>query len=900
MGKVLSSMFIAVTACAPLAAAQPPVIALSTLDSVTIKLTPAAGYTAGADLKYVIRHWPDSVLLAEGSVAAGQVLNDALGYPSFTVSGLNASRWTPSDPQLYTITVSRNADGQVLGRVRFGFRKFEVANKKFVLNGRPIFLRSVPINPPGRELPTVTGADPIFIRAYLRQLKSAGVNLIRTDTDAWFDACDELGIMVSQLNYSSAPGGTAAAPPPLEQAKLAYRNKVLALANHPSVVIYYLANEVSRVAYDSFLAAIREDIRLLDPTRVVIGNAGFGKGQGGEVYDHHRYLGWYYGNAHDWYELNETLDLSEAAGQPLTVSEYVAAYTSDAGIFQTLSKQMSTMLRWAGVGIDQRGSALWYQAELTRQAVEIARRLRTSARGVAGVMPFTYFHGWASATDADDLITKPAFHALKVAFQPVLISPECWKRNLYSGDTLRIQLFVINDDYDTGRSLATAQATVEVVKHDGSVVASRQAIYGPVPYYSNASVDVDVPLPADLPRGDYTVRCRLMEHGSVISNNSFEITVAPRDWPRVSGLSVKLYDPEGTTGSSLQQIGVRYTTVSNLSQLPDGGVLVIGERAFCTSRPSLAQVLAFLERGGRIVCLRQPEASWNSDWLPASFSMSARTRQTCIQPLGWNPELFRDLRARDLRYWNELSRCSNGAPTVEPVISLLWPASHADLANARVWAASEQLLSGAALLEVFHGQGSVIISQFRATERAATDPIAAKLLSNLVRYAASGKLPGRVDLSRPVKWNLEAMRTGVFCSKKQGFFPHSPVYQHTGSSKGMLGADHAIDGFTLVGSYDFNGIGWLRPVPDPAAEGWGVFYGSLSRPAARFTLRARNLSGQSAQVKLKLDGVGIGSAPTFSAGQERTVEWAVSRQPGPVKVELRGDQDLLILETAFR
>lgn len=880
-------------------AEQPAVVALPTLDSVRVKLMPSAGYTIGADVKYVIRHWPDKALLSQGSVPSSRVASDALGYPSFLITGLKPRPWTLQDPQLYTITVSTKTGGRVLGEVRFGFRTFEVKDRRFLLNGRPVFLRSNPINPPKRDLPEPTGKDPAFVRGYLQLVKGAGVNLIRTETNQWLDACDELGIMVSQLNYGPAPGGNADVPPPLDRAKLAYRDKVLELINHPSVTIYILTNEVTRTAYDTFLEAIREDIRLLDPTRPVIGNAGFGKGQGGEVYDYHQYLGWYWGNAHDWYQLNDTLKLADAAGKPLTISEFVAAYTSDAGVFQTLSKQMGTMLRWAGPCEDQSEIALWYQAELTRQAVEIARRLRTERTGVAGVMPFTYFLGWANAKKPEYLIIKPAFDVLKTVFQPVLISPECWKRNLYAGDSLKMRLFAINDD-DSGRGLAASQATVEVVNADGGTVASGRVAFPPVPYYSNRSADLSIPLPKDLLRGDYTVNCRLVENGKDISTNAFEITVAPREWPRVTDAKVTLYDPDGGTASALGQLGIESSPVPDLTQLPESGVLVIGEKAFITSRPALPDVLAFLDRGGRVLCLRQPHESWSSDWLPAKFAMSARTRQTCIQPVGGNPHVFRGLRARDLRYWNECSRSDNGTPSVEPVISLLWPASHEDLANARVWAASEQLLSGAALLEVFHGKGSVIISQFRCVERVAEDPIAAKLLSNLVLYALSNDHPGPVDLSRTVKWDLDAFRSGVFCSKKQGFFPHSPVYRHTGSSKGQLGADHAIDGFTLVGKYDLLGTGWLRPIPDPVAEGWGVFYGGLTRPATRFTLKARNTSPEPAIVWLKLDGADVGDPAIFAADEERTAEWAIDRHPGPVCVELRGDQDLVILETAFR
>ena len=266
-----------------------------------------------------------------------------------------------------------------------------------------------------------------------------------SDSD-WLNACDELGMLASQGNYGSPPGGSASTPPAVETSKPSYRNIILPLANHPSVVIYYLTNEVSYSAFGTYLTAIHDYIRLIDPTRLIIGNAGFGKGQGGELYDIHPYLGWYWKNPSDWYDFTTYIASAEAAGKPLTVSECVGAYTSDAGVFQSLSKQMSNRFRWTGAVKDQRAAALEYQGEVVRQVVEVGRRMRSSGIGIAWIMPFTYFLGWANAYKVDDLIVKPAFEVLKTVFQPVLISPECWKRNIFAGDSLQIKLHVCNDD----------------------------------------------------------------------------------------------------------------------------------------------------------------------------------------------------------------------------------------------------------------------------------------------------------------------------------------------------------------------------------------------------------------------------------------------------------------------
>jgi beta-galactosidase len=321
--------------------AEPGFIVLPGMDRVQVKLTATSAYQPGAGVSYEIRHWPDGEPLSQGTVEAGQIKPDASGLNAFEITGLRPILWSPQDPQLYEIEI------RGVGKARFGFRVFETKDRKFYLNGRPLFLRAMPIDPPGRDLPDATGKDPEFMRGYLRLLKSAHVNLIRTDTQEWLDACDEIGMMTFQGDYGGIPGNVKGVPPPFEQAQTAYRNIVVSLANHPCVVIYVLTNEILYRQYtesQEFLERIRADLRLLDPTRPVIGNAGFGRGKPGEIFDVHPYWGYYSGNLCDWYRLSEYQAPADEAGQPLTLSECVGAYTSDAGTFLTMSKQLSTMV----------------------------------------------------------------------------------------------------------------------------------------------------------------------------------------------------------------------------------------------------------------------------------------------------------------------------------------------------------------------------------------------------------------------------------------------------------------------------------------------------------------------------------------------------------------------------
>jgi beta-galactosidase len=885
----LLSIVLLVFSAGAVLADRPPVVAISSMTGVSVKITDAAPYKPDADVSYQISHWPDGAVLASGTIPALAIKTDAWGLHGFSVEGLSPRLWSPRDPQLYEITLSQPG-GHELGKARFGFRTFEAKGNKLYLNGRPTFLRGVPINPPGRDIPPATEHDQQFIRGYIKLLRSAGVNMIRTEPQDWLDACDELGMMLFAGHYGGA-GGSGPDAPALEKAQPFYRDLVLSLASHPGVVIYVLTNEVDYKSptstYKQFLTKVREDIRSVDPTRPVIANAGFGHGQPGEIFDVHRYAGWYYGSLCDWYADNSIyLAEAEKSNQPYTMTECVGAYTSDAGDFETMSKQLCTMTKWVGTAKDPRAAAGAYQAELVKQVVECSRRYRTDKSSIAGVMPFTYLLGWANAKKAEDIIIKPAFEMLKVVFQPVLLSPECWRRDLYSGDVFKTRLCLVNDD-DLGRDIGPSRALVDITSSDGTVVASGSAEFPATPHYSNSWTDLSIPVPANLPRGYYDVRCNLIENGAQISHNSFQISIAPKAWVKAASVSVTLYDPSGDTARALKQVGVEFTSVADIHAMPKRGVLVIGEEA--GSYPDKKSALAFLGRGGRILCLRQDKAKWNGAWLPARFVIDRSRRAfSYIQPVGSNASIMNGLTDRDLRYWNALGRSADTTPDIGPVLTALKPASVKDLRSARVWAACDQLLSGAAIVEMFHGSGRIILSQFRIVERVNDDPIAAKLLGNLIAYA-SGKSAGLLDLTRPIRWDLAAFRAGAFVSPLQGFLPHSKTYRHEGNSKGRLGDDHRIDGFTLVGNYGFTSNGWLTPIPDPAADGWGILYGTLSRPATKFTLKLSNPGDTPAKIGLELDEKTVSSI-TVPAGVQQSIQWPITRVPGPVTVELRGDQ----------
>jgi hypothetical protein len=211
--------------------------------------------------------------------------------------------WELVAPALYQVSCS--TDSNITAQARFGFRDFAAAGGQFLLNGRPVFLRGWSINPPGRGLPPAA-ANKSFAMGYLTWMRDrAGVNAVRIGDGAssvnrhWYDSCDELGILIYSGPYGGVqcPGcGALKAPEArLRAAVDRYQSVLMATASHPSHVILILSNEVGlddtpswqsgKSADAGFLRNIAAALARWDPTRVYLGDAGFGLGRGGQVVD---------------------------------------------------------------------------------------------------------------------------------------------------------------------------------------------------------------------------------------------------------------------------------------------------------------------------------------------------------------------------------------------------------------------------------------------------------------------------------------------------------------------------------------------------------------------------------------------------------------------------------------
>ncbi|MGH9142058.1 MAG: glycoside hydrolase family 2 protein, partial [Vicinamibacterales bacterium] len=187
-------------------------------------------------------------------------------------------RWWPhthGSPVLYGVRASIivNGIGETVDLGRVGFRNIDLDRGAdgegfgLVVNGAPIFCRGVCWTP--IDLATLS-ATPAEYRDALERLRDAGMNMIRIsgtmvyETDAFYDLCDELGILLFQ-DFMFANMDYPWEDEAFARSALTEAEQVLArLQSRPALTVVCASSEVEQQAAMLGLAAARRPNRLLD------------------------------------------------------------------------------------------------------------------------------------------------------------------------------------------------------------------------------------------------------------------------------------------------------------------------------------------------------------------------------------------------------------------------------------------------------------------------------------------------------------------------------------------------------------------------------------------------------------------------------------------------------------
>ena len=201
------------------------------------------------------------------------------GVAKYQLRVKNVRKWSAETPNLYTLVVSPIQNGGMylpyeIVQVKVGFRKVEIKNKQFLVNGQPVLLKGADRH----EMDPDEGYNVSEQRMIqdIMMMKRMNINAIRTchypDDPRWYDLCDKYGLYVvaeaNQESHGFGYGDDAAAKKPEFAKQIMERNQhnVSMFFNHPSIVTWSLGNET--VMGDNFLQAYKW-IKSQDKTRPV-------------------------------------------------------------------------------------------------------------------------------------------------------------------------------------------------------------------------------------------------------------------------------------------------------------------------------------------------------------------------------------------------------------------------------------------------------------------------------------------------------------------------------------------------------------------------------------------------------------------------------------------------------
>ena len=354
----------------------------------------------------------DVAYVATGAEARGEIALDSASV----AMGPDRLLWTPDHPNLLDATIAVSAGGEVLDTVGsyVGLRSAGVADGRFLLNGRPYYLRLVLTQGywPESHL-AAPSAD--ALRREVELAKELGFNGVRihqkVEDPRFLYWCDRLGLLV----WGEMASAYIFTPTAVTRLVREWTEALARDYSHPCVVAWVPLNESWGVpslprdrAQRAFVEALYALTRALDPTRPAIANDGW-EHLAGDILGIHDYtfdgaaLRERYGSVEGLERTLHTvqpqhhalmLDGHRRAGQPVMLTEY------------------------GGIGYRPEQDAAWHGYGTVRDRVELLAKYRELTDAVLdspALAGFCYTQLADTGQETNGLLTSGRQHKLDPA-----------------------------------------------------------------------------------------------------------------------------------------------------------------------------------------------------------------------------------------------------------------------------------------------------------------------------------------------------------------------------------------------------------------------------------------------------------------------------------------------------
>lgn len=698
----------------------------------------------------------------------------------------DAKYWSPDDPHLYEAEVRIKGSDCWTGR--FGMREFTIRDKQFYLNGEPIYLKATFLEglyPNGIAYP-----DSREMAAREIQLaKDAGFNMIRPwrrpPAPMWLDLADEMGVLVvgsPAIECMRLPLSTPYLPARVERE---IRETVLRDRNRACVVQWELFNELHRPILKQMMRPTALLTRELDPTRLILDESG-GWAHGARMYppnehepirfnDIHTYPGPFINKwLHDGFlAIGLTDEEKKARGLNAkspgrNVVPGLMSFVSELG-YGSLPNLVDNNERFRREGNPLTPAYRYHQrlAEgqrrvlkesgfdnlypdlerfcLDQQVIHGAANKRMieavrSNPNVSGYCIHALAAGdWILGAGLIDLWRRPksdAYEATKAANQPRILVIRMSPRNVYASRGSNLQVMGVNELEPLNSILS-----VRITSQSGETVFSDDIRTN---WSKGVSTLFAQRLDTQTLRGRYTITATVSaEEGSIVTENSGAFDVFAEKDLAPPKTKIAVLDLDGRLTRFLKQQGVDAIdfTAATPRSIPVFVTRVTARTQ--AEQQRFADLMQFIEAGGTAVYIqgvgqyyqRESSNQVQSPTVPFAASVeAARGLWTCIPHLVRKHPIFSGLPAdgmmRDV-YENVCATQSLRDMEVEPIVASIgfkWFSEDHKLH----YSGPGQSWWGVDLAIVPHGKGRIVVSQLRIVENLGKDPVADKLLRNMI------------------------------------------------------------------------------------------------------------------------------------------------------------------------
>jgi len=218
---------------------------------------------------------------AEVTAESGQwsVVSDQATTVELRATVAEPELWDVDSPRLYAVEVALETDaGRDTQVETFGFRTIEARDGRLWLNGRLLYLRGaldqdyypdLIYTPPSYE----------YIENEFRQAKEMGLNCLRVHIKVadprYYEAADRVGLLI----WTELPNWAQLTDAAIERGRETIAGMIERDWNHPSIIIWTIINEAwgtelaTNPDHRAWLAEMHAWVKGLDPTRLVVDNS---------------------------------------------------------------------------------------------------------------------------------------------------------------------------------------------------------------------------------------------------------------------------------------------------------------------------------------------------------------------------------------------------------------------------------------------------------------------------------------------------------------------------------------------------------------------------------------------------------------------------------------------------